>query len=199
MGLPAGAELQAGDNADVRAQMGRLSEPQARRVVDSLEELENVGLVQKASVQIRRHGSAPLLMLYLLNNRELFLGQCKAGERRVRIDKKQVKIHEPSADAAVPIHHSADADPRSTGSLEVKEACEWFDNIWNTLGRPHVPRLTVIQPRRPTVHTGVSREPKLPGERPARTGRRRPAARHMRSRPAGSVPFCRSTWPTPTR
>jgi len=79
MGLPAGAELQAGDNADVRAQMGRLSEPQARRVVDSLEELENVGLVQKASVQIRRHGSAPLLMLYLLNNRELFLGQCKGS------------------------------------------------------------------------------------------------------------------------
>jgi DNA-binding transcriptional regulator YhcF (GntR family) len=139
MALPVRAKLQAGDDADVRAQIDRLSEPQARRVVDSLEELKNLGLVQKASVQIRRHGSAPLLMLYLLNNHELFLGLCKAGERNVRIDMKQVKIHEPSADAAVLVHHSADADPGSTGSLEVKEACEWFDNIWTTLGRPHVP------------------------------------------------------------
>jgi DNA-binding transcriptional regulator YhcF (GntR family) len=137
--LPAKAGPDAGDDPQVRAQMARGADRDALGIAESIEELRDLGLVQKASVQIRVHSSAPLFKVFLLNNRELFLGLYNVVEHGVKIGGKTVKIHEPIGNDAVLFHHTADADADSPGSRYVSETAKWFDNLWNTLGRPCQP------------------------------------------------------------
>jgi len=135
--LPARAGSDQGDDPDVRARVARLTERHALGIVESIEELRDLGLVQKASVEIRVHSSAPLFKLYLLNGQELFFGFYPVVEHTVRIGKKMVKTVDPMGKDAVLFHHTADADPDSPGSLYVAETAKWFDNVWNTIGRPY--------------------------------------------------------------
>jgi DNA-binding transcriptional regulator YhcF (GntR family) len=138
LAVPARTGAKGGDDAAVRAHFARLRDAEAREITTLVHEVRDLGLVQQATVQIRVHGSAPLVTMYLLNNQELFLGLSRVGESKVKIGKKTVKVHAPSQDAAL-VKHCADADPDSAGSRQVKETAEWFENIWNTLGRTHVP------------------------------------------------------------
>ena len=105
--------------------------------MESVDELAELGLVEKATVEIRVHGSAPLFKLYLLNEEELFFGFYPVVEHTVTIDKKKVPIYDPMGKDAVLFHHSKDADPDSTGSLYVAETAKWFDSVWTTIARPY--------------------------------------------------------------
>jgi hypothetical protein len=137
--VPARAGSDGVDDPIVRAHFGRLRDVHAVKAAEAIEQLGDLGLVNQASVQVRVHGTAPLLTMYLLNHQQLFLGLSRVVERRVKIDKKMVKVHEPSMGSSALVNHSADADPDSAGSREVKETARWFDNIWDTLARPYEP------------------------------------------------------------
>ena len=135
--LPSRAGTNPGDDPAVRGRMARLVERHALGIVESVDELAELGLVEKATVEIRVHGSAPLFKLYLLNEEELFFGFYPVVEHTVTIDKKKVPIYDPMGKDAVLFHHSKEADPDSTGSLYVAETAKWFDSVWTTIARPY--------------------------------------------------------------
>jgi DNA-binding transcriptional regulator YhcF (GntR family) len=137
--LPARTAAAGADEPNVRAHFERLSDAHTLEVTGTIEQLRDLSLVKQATVQIRVHGSAPLVAMYLVNDKELFLGLSRVVERRVKIDSKTVKVHEPTIDNTELVNHSANADPNSAGSRQVEQAAEWFDNIWSSLGRPHQP------------------------------------------------------------
>lgn len=137
MALPSRAGDNPGDDPDVRARMARLLERHALAIVESVDELADLGLVEKADVQIRVHGSAPLFKLYILNEKELFFGFYPVVEHEVTINKKRVPIFDPMGKDAVLFHHSADSDPESQSSLYISETAKWFDSVWNTIARDY--------------------------------------------------------------
>lgn len=117
--------------------MERLVERHAMGILDSVEELAELELVEKASVQIRVHSDAPLFKIYLLNECEVFFGLYPAVEHTVTIDKKKVLIYDPMGKDAMLFHHSRDADPDSQGTLYVSEMTKWFESLWTTIARPY--------------------------------------------------------------
>jgi DNA-binding transcriptional regulator YhcF (GntR family) len=139
LAVPARTRTQEVDDADVREHSALLSEAQTVELTGSVKALRDLDLVRQASVEIRVHGAAPLVMMYLLHGQDLFLGLNRVVDRKVKIGRKTAKIHEPWMDNAALVNHAADADPNSAGSRQVTNAAEWFESLWNTLGRPHVP------------------------------------------------------------
>lgn len=135
--LPSRAGANPGDDPAVRARMGRLVERHALGIVESVEELAELGLIEKATVEIRVHNSAPLFKVYVLNGSEVFFGLYPVVEHEVTIGKKKVPIYDPMGKDAVLFHHSRDGDPDSMGSLYVSEMSKWFDSVWTTIARPY--------------------------------------------------------------
>lgn len=135
--LPARAGANPGDDPAVRARMERLVERHAVGILESVEELADLELIEKASVEIRVHSAAPLFKLYLLNESEVFFGLYPVVEHTVTIAKKKVPIYDPMGKDAVLFQHSRDADPDTQGSLYVSEMTKWFESVWTTIARPH--------------------------------------------------------------
>ena len=70
--------------------MARTAQRYAGGIAESVSELADLQLVQTAGVTIRVHSSAPLLKLYLINERDLFWGfYPRPGYRRVAISESR--------------------------------------------------------------------------------------------------------------
>lgn len=74
MAIPSRAGENPGDDARVRARMAKTTQRYAGGIVENMDELRALGLVERASVEIRVHSSAPLFKLYLINHAEMFFG-----------------------------------------------------------------------------------------------------------------------------
>jgi DNA-binding transcriptional regulator YhcF (GntR family) len=135
--LPSRAGDDPGDDPDVRERMSRLAERHAFGIVESVSELQALGLVERAEVSVRVHSSAPLFKLYLINQRELFFGFYPVVKHEVVIKDRPVEIFDPMGKDAVLFHHVADSDPDSQGSLYVAETTKWFDSVWQTIAREY--------------------------------------------------------------
>lgn len=138
LALPSRAGDKPGDDPGVRDRMAKIAERNTIGIIDSVAELQDLGLVQSATVEARVHGSAPLFKVYLINQQDLFFGYYPVVEHTVTVGKKRVPIYDPMGKDAVLFHHTADADPESTESLYVAETARWFDSVWESIARPYV-------------------------------------------------------------
>lgn len=137
--LPSRAGDKPGDDPTVRERMAKLAQRYTGAIVDAVTELGDLGLVQKASVDARVHGSAPLFKLYLINQHDLFFGFYPVVEHTVTIGRKSVPIYDPMGKDAALFHHVADGDADSMGSLYVAETAKWFNSVWDTIAHEYTP------------------------------------------------------------
>lgn len=137
--IPCRAGDDPGDDPRVRARMAKTTQRYAGGLVENMRELQDLGLVEKATVEIRVHSSAPLFKLYLINHAELFFGFYPVVQHEVVLGTDRVAIFDPMGKDAQLFHHSLDSDPDSLGSLHVAEAEKWFESIWTTIARPWQP------------------------------------------------------------
>lgn len=135
--LPSRAGDDPGDDPGVRSRMARIAERNTVGIIDAVSELQELGLVQDATVEARVHSSAPLFKLYLLNNQDVFFGYYPVVEHTVTVNKEPMAIYDPMGKDAVLFHHTADGDPESTESQQVSEAARWFDSVWDSITRPY--------------------------------------------------------------
>lgn len=133
--LPSRAGAKPGDDPAVRGRMAATAERHSVAILESIHELADLGLVEKATAEVRVHGSAPLFKLYLINEQDLFFGYYPVVEHTVTIDKKRVPIFDPMGKDTVLFQHTADSDPDSQGSLYVAETAKWFNSVWGTIAR----------------------------------------------------------------
>lgn len=138
--LPSRAGDDPGDDPAVRERMAKIAERYTLGITESITELGDLGLVQKADVQARVYGAAPLFKMYLINEHDLFFGFYPVVEHLVTVaGGKQIPIYDPMGKDAVLFHHVADSDPDSTGSLYVAETAKWFNSVWNTVAHDYSP------------------------------------------------------------
>jgi len=135
LAIPSRAGDKPGEDQSVRDRMAKIAERHSVAITESVNELAELGLVDKASAEVRVHGSAPLFKVYLINEQDLFFGYYPVVEHTVTINKKRVPIFDPMGKDTVLFHHTSDADPDSTGSQYVAETAKWFNSVWNTIAR----------------------------------------------------------------
>ena len=134
--LPSRAGDKPGDDPAVRDRMAKTAERHALSIVDSISELADLGLVERAVADVRVHGSAPLFKIYLINGQDLFFGYYPVVEHTVLINKRRIPIFDPMGKDAVLFHHVADGDDESIGSQYVAESGRWFESVWTTIAKP---------------------------------------------------------------
>ena len=136
LAIPVGADNDPQAGGPVRDRMAEISKRHAGGITASVEELEDLGLVHKASVQTRVHGSAPLFKTYVINEADVFFGYYPVVRHDVKIGGKRTPIFDPMGKDAVLFQHTDDGDPESTGSQFVAQTRTWFTSIWDTIARP---------------------------------------------------------------
>jgi len=104
-------------------------------LVDSVQELAELGLVEEATATVRTHGTVPLFKLYLLNGEDAFFGFYPVREHVVTIKGEKHPVYDLMGKDAVLFHHAINDDDTSTGSQYVEQARTWFDSLWTTVAR----------------------------------------------------------------
>ncbi|MGH8893429.1 MAG: GntR family transcriptional regulator [Actinomycetes bacterium] len=136
LALPVLANNDPSDSADVRERLAGISARHVGAIREAIDELADLELVAKASVEVRAHGASPLFKAYIVNDTDVFFGYYPVAKHDVRIDGKKRSILDPMGKDSVLFQHTDDGDPGSTGSQFVTQTKAWFESIWNTIAVP---------------------------------------------------------------
>ncbi|WP_431879953.1 GntR family transcriptional regulator [Amycolatopsis sacchari] len=133
--LPAKVEnLQ--DSPAFRKRATKIMERHTLAIVDAVTELRELGLVERATAEVRVYPAVPLFKLYIINNAEVFFGYYPVQEHTVTLDGEATPIWDLMGKDAILFHHTADGDDAETmASQYVEQSRMWFDSIWNTVAR----------------------------------------------------------------
>lgn len=124
-----------GDDPEFRRRMHRLSVRHSQAVIDSVEELLDMGLVGDASVEIRVHNLTPLFKLYVLNGRDVFFGFYPVTEFLFKIDDQQHAVFNLMGKDQTLFRFARANESGTTVDDYVRAAQSWFDSIWTTVAR----------------------------------------------------------------
>ncbi|MGV9361968.1 GntR family transcriptional regulator [Amycolatopsis sp. NPDC003731] len=102
-------------------------------IVETVNELGELGLVADARAEVRACPTVPLFKLYLINDAEVFFGYYPVQEHTVTLEGSPTPIWDLMGKDTILFHHSADADDDTLASQYVKQSRMWFDSIWNTV------------------------------------------------------------------
>jgi DNA-binding transcriptional regulator YhcF (GntR family) len=127
------------DDPDFRERARKIMLRHTEPIIDSVNELADLGLVKEASAEVRVHRVAPLFKLYLINDAEAFFGFYPVRPHAVTIGGEQHKVYDLMGKDATLFHHAADQDEASLGSQYVAQARIWFDSMWTTIARTFTP------------------------------------------------------------
>ena len=86
-------------------------------------------------MEVRVYPSAPMLKMYLVNGKDLFLGFYPVVQHEVKIGGQPVTINDPMGKDATLFHQAANGDPESVGGQYISEAARWFNSVW-AIARP---------------------------------------------------------------
>lgn len=132
--LPARVEDLA-DSPAFRERAMQIMQRHTQAIVDTTNELGELGLVDDVHAEVRVAPSVPLFKLYLLNDSDAFFGYYPVQEHAVKLDGEPVPMWDLMGKDTILFHHSADADPESMASQYVQQSRMWFDSMWTTVAR----------------------------------------------------------------
>jgi DNA-binding transcriptional regulator YhcF (GntR family) len=143
LAIPAALPSRAGDNPGDDPDVRKRSEDTARRhvgaIIASVLELNDLGLVDKATAEARVFAGTPQFKLYLLNSEELFFAFYPVVEHTVRVAGTPTPIFDSLGKDAVLFHHAVTDDEATAGPQYVEQARIWFDSVWNSVAREWTP------------------------------------------------------------
>ncbi|MFJ7908224.1 GntR family transcriptional regulator [Kitasatospora sp. NPDC096204] len=121
------------DEVALRERARNIALTNAGGIAHSVEMLAELGLVQKATVQVKVHRASSLFKLYILNRTEAFFGFYPLRERTVTINDDAHTFYDVTGKDTTLFHHVAGPDDASLGSQYVQQAQMWFDSVWGTI------------------------------------------------------------------
>lgn len=124
------------DDPAFRHRMESITRRHLSAVSDQIQELGDLGLVERTSVECRVHPAVPLFKLYVINSRRAFFGFYPVKPHTVQISGEAHAVFDLMGKDATLFQYEADSDPESLGSQYVLEAQKWFDSIWTNLAQP---------------------------------------------------------------
>jgi hypothetical protein len=123
-----------GDDPEFRQRASRIMLRHGQAILDSVEELADLGMVENARAEIRIHGVPPLFKLYVLNNEEAFFGFYPIRQHDVQIKGTAHPMYDlMGKEASLFRYTTRDGSPVST--QYVAQARQWFTTVWETISR----------------------------------------------------------------
>ncbi len=119
-----------------RRRMERISLRAAQAIVDSVQELKDLGLVKAAAAEVRINGEPPRFKLYVINGEEAFFGFYPVTEHTVALGGEPRAVYDLMGKDAELFHFAVSDGEDSTSGQFVQQSRAWFDSVWSTVGRP---------------------------------------------------------------
>lgn len=138
MALPRRADADDGDPA-MQERSDRITRRSVGSLVDSVAELAELGLVAKATTEVRAHRLVPTFKLFILNGQEAFFSFYPVAEHTITLDGEQVPIYDLLGKDATLFHFAMSDDETGNGPRYVEQAGAWFESVWNTVAREYKP------------------------------------------------------------
>lgn len=132
--VPALVEARS-DDPGLRKRSIKIQSRSVGAVVDQVHELEDLGLVPSANVEVRAISTAPTFKLYIINRGEVFFGFYPVVERTVSVGRQPTEIYDLMGKDVPLFHYAASDDDASNGPQFVDASQQWFDTWWNTLAK----------------------------------------------------------------
>jgi DNA-binding transcriptional regulator YhcF (GntR family) len=131
----------AGDaDADaLRRRADRITRRSIDSLIDSVNELADLGLVKSASAEVRAHDIPPVFKAFILNNEEVFFGFYDVTEHTVTLDGQGVPIYDVLGKDSSLFHFTVNDDEASDGARYVQETRTWFESVWSSIAREYKP------------------------------------------------------------
>lgn len=130
IGLPVRADT-GEDDPQVRARMRRIMRRHTQGVEDVVRELEHLGIVPEACVEIRVYRSVPMFKVYIINEKEVFFGYYPAKENIILLGHEKPEIHDLMGRDSTLFRYIEDGNPLSIDSQYVNQTKMWFTSIWD--------------------------------------------------------------------
>lgn len=140
LSLPVGLPSMAPDGKDskaVRERMNRIVRRSTQAIQDTVDELAALGLVEKATAEIRTFHTSPLFKMFILNRNEVFFGFYPVVTHAVAIDGAPTEIFDPMGKDATLFHWAMNDDEDSIDSQYVSQAQRWFESVWTSVAREY--------------------------------------------------------------
>ncbi|MBP2708201.1 GntR family transcriptional regulator [Microbispora sp. RL4-1S] len=118
-----------------RKRAERITSRHAHAIVDSVQELKDLGLVAAASAEVRVCGEPPRSKLYVINGEEAFFGFYPVTEHTVALGGEPQAMYDLMGKDAELFHFALSDGEDSASGQFVKQARAWFDSVWSTVGR----------------------------------------------------------------
>lgn len=122
------------DDPEFRQRATRIMLRHGQAILDSVDELADLGIVENARAQIRIHDCPPLFKLYLLNNEEAFFGFYPIVQHVVQIKGTAHPMYDLMGKEASLFRYTVH-DGSPVGAQYVAQARQWFTTVWETISR----------------------------------------------------------------
>lgn len=127
-----------GDDPAFRQRGAKIMARSLPPIAETLDELLDLGRVQKASLTVRVHPCPPPFKLFILNGTDAFFGFYPVREHAVTIEGEKHNVYDLMGKDAVLFHQAASDDTDAIGSQYVREAQAWFESMWTSVARDSV-------------------------------------------------------------
>jgi DNA-binding transcriptional regulator YhcF (GntR family) len=103
-----------------------------RNIVDTVKELEILGLVSEATTDVRVYGGAAFFKLYVINQAEAFFGFYPVRPNKAVVRSETVDFYDLLGRDSI-LFPFVSTEDRGPGREFVKQAGKWFDSVWDTI------------------------------------------------------------------
>ncbi|MGW4412014.1 GntR family transcriptional regulator [Nonomuraea sp. NPDC004702] len=118
-----------------RQRAARVIRQHAQAIVESVNELRDLGLVAHASGDIRISGEPPRFKMYVINEEEAFFGYYAIEEHTVALGETPVVMYDLMGKDSELFHFALSDGPHSTSAHYVQQTSAWFDAMWSSVTR----------------------------------------------------------------
>ncbi|MCO5988605.1 hypothetical protein NE235_21085 [Actinoallomurus spadix] len=133
MAVPCRSE-DLGDDPEFRERTSRIMLRHGQAILDSVEELADLGILDSAKAEIRVHDCPPLFKLCIVNNEEVFFGFYPIRQHVVQIQGTPHHMFDLMGKEASLFRHTVH-DGSAVGAQYVAQARQWFNTVWETISR----------------------------------------------------------------
>ncbi|MEV5705734.1 hypothetical protein [Actinoallomurus sp. NPDC052274] len=123
-----------GDDPEFRERATRIMLRHGQAILDSVEELADLGILDSAKAEVRVHDCPPLFKLYIVNNEEVFFGFYPIRQHVVQIKGTPHPMFDLMGKEASLFRHTVH-DGSAVGAQYVTQARQWFNTVWETISR----------------------------------------------------------------
>jgi hypothetical protein len=124
------------DSSAFLARATKIMQRHTSAIIESVNELGELGLVQQARAELRFCPVVPLFKLYVINGNEVFFGYYPVQEHAVKLDGQDTAIWDLMGKDTVLFQHTAETDDDTIAAQYVHQSRMWFASVWDTVARP---------------------------------------------------------------